>query len=34
MRAHRKLDLWQKSVDFVVDMYEITKTFPADEKFG
>jgi four helix bundle protein len=34
MRAHRKLDLWQKSVDFVVDIYNVTKTFPADEKFG
>lgn len=34
MRSHRKLDVWQKSVDFVVDVYEITKSFPSDEKFG
>ncbi len=34
MRPHRNLDAWNKSVDFVVDVYEITKTFPAEEKFG
>lgn len=28
------MDAWNKSVDFVVDVYEITKTFPAEEKFG
>lgn len=34
MRAHRNLDLWQKSVDFVVDVYEVTKTYPTDERYG
>ena len=34
MRAHRKLDLWQKSVDFVVDVYNVTKDFPSEERFG
>ena len=34
MRAHRNLDLWQKSVDFVVDVYEVTSTYPADERYG
>ena len=34
MRAHRKLDLWQKSVDFVVDVYEVTKTYPVEERYG
>jgi four helix bundle protein len=34
MRSHRKLDVWQKSVDFVVDVYETTKSFPSDERFG
>jgi len=34
MRAHRKLDLWQKSVDFVVDVYNVTKGFPSEERFG
>lgn len=34
MRAHRNLDAWIKSVDFVVAIYGVTKTFPADEKFG
>lgn len=34
MRAHRNLDLWQKAVDFVIDVYEVTKAFPSDERFG
>jgi four helix bundle protein len=34
MRPHRNLDAWIKSVDFVVAIYEITKTFPQEEKFG
>ena len=34
MRPHRNLDAWNKSVDFVVEIYDITKTFPQDEKFG
>ena len=34
MRPHRNLDAWSKSVDFVVAIYEITKTFPQEEKFG
>lgn len=33
-RPHRKLDLWQKSVEFVVSVYNVTKSFPPDEKFG
>ena len=34
MRPHEKLDVWKKSVDFVVDMYKATESFPKDEKFG
>ena len=34
MRPHEKLDVWSKSVDFVVLVYEATRSFPADEKFG
>ncbi len=28
------MDLWKVSMDFVVDLYRITGTFPDHEKFG
>jgi four helix bundle protein len=34
MRPHEKLDVWKKSVDFVVNVYKATERFPSDEKFG
>lgn len=34
MRPHEKLGVWRKAVDFVILIYEITKSFPLDEKFG
>lgn len=34
MRPHRNLDAWKKSVDFIVVIYEITRAFSQDEKFG
>ncbi len=34
MRPHEKLEVWKKSVDLVVEVYECTKTFPNEEKFG
>jgi four helix bundle protein len=34
MRPHEKLDVWKKSVEMVTAVYEITKAFPSDEKFG
>ena len=34
MRPHEKLDVWKKSIDFVVALYEATETFPKEEKFG
>ena len=33
-RAHYKLDLWMKSVDLVVEVYNLTSSFPEAEKFG
>lgn len=33
-RPHENLDVWRRSVDLVVDIYEVTKCFPSDEKFG
>jgi four helix bundle protein len=34
MRPHEKLEVWNKSVDFVVAMYRATESFPKEEKFG
>jgi len=34
MGTHKELDVWKMSVDFVVDIYTLTKSFPADEKYG
>ena len=34
MRSHHNLDAWRKSVDFVVEVYKMTDTFPKEEKFG
>jgi four helix bundle protein len=32
--GYRDLLVWQKGMDLVKRIYEITRTFPADEKFG
>lgn len=29
-----KLEVWEKAVDFAGLVYRLTKTFPADERFG
>ncbi len=34
MRAHEKLDVWKMSVEMVTKVYEYTKAFPADKRFG
>ena len=31
---HKELDVWKLSMQFVVDIYEITKSFPQSEQFG
>jgi len=31
---HKELDVWKKSMDLVVKVYQITKLFPDSEKFG
>ena len=33
-KAHKKLVLWQKAVHLVVSVYEVTRRFPAGERFG
>lgn len=34
MNNFRELVVWQKSIDLVVAIYELTKKFPNEEKFG
>ena len=34
MRPHENLEVWKKSVDFVVLVYRATESFPTDERFG
>ncbi len=33
-KPHKNLDLWNKAIDFVILVYEITKDFPREEEFG
>ena len=32
--THKDLAVWQESMDFVANIYLITKNFPNEEKFG
>jgi len=34
MRPHQNLDVWNRSIEFTVEIYEATKDFPSDERFG
>lgn len=34
MIPYKELLVWQKSVDFCVKIYEVSKNFPHEEKFG
>ena len=33
-QSYRELLVWQKAMDLVTDIYNITKVFPRDEAFG
>jgi len=33
MRPHCKLEVWNKSIDLVLEIYKITSTFPENERF-
>ena len=33
-KPHKRLLAWQKSMNLVVDIYELTKSFPRDEIYG
>ena len=34
VRSHRDLLVWQKAIDFVVQIYQLTSSYPSDERFG
>jgi len=34
LSSYRELTVWQKSMDLGTAIYEITRGFPADERFG
>ncbi len=34
MQTHKDFILWQKSVDFVVEVYKLTNSFPKEEIYG
>ena len=33
-QSYRDLIAWQKAMDFVMDVYRTTKTFPRDETYA
>ncbi len=33
-KPHQRLEAWRKSLDLVVEVYEVTRAFPPDERFG
>jgi len=34
MRDYKKYEVWKQSHKLALKVYEVTKTFPSDEKFG
>jgi four helix bundle protein len=34
MQSHKDLTVWQKSIDFVADIYKMSDVFPKEEAFG
>jgi len=34
MLSHKELFVWQKSMDLVIKIYNLTKTFPEEERYG
>lgn len=34
MKTHKDLKVWQESMTFVKEVYDITKCFPKEEQFG
>jgi len=34
IHSFRDLQVWQRAMDLVEDIYKVTKLFPRDERFG
>ncbi len=34
MHKFQELKIWQRSIEFVVQVYELVQCFPADERYG
>jgi four helix bundle protein len=34
MKAHHKLNVWQRAIDLVTDIYKLTEEFPKEEIYG
>ena len=34
MHRYRELEIWKRAIDITVDVYELSKEFPDDERFG
>lgn len=34
MENYKELDVWQKAVDLVIEIYTLLKDFPQDERYG
>lgn len=32
--SHKKLDVWNDSIELVTAIYKLTETYPSEEKFG
>jgi len=32
--AHKNLDVWKKTLEYVSSIYKLTQSFPRDEQFG
>ena len=34
MKTHKDLDVWKRSLEFVTDIYKISRNFPKEEMYG
>ncbi len=34
IKSYRDLEVWQRGIDLTKDVYEVTRSFPDEEKFG
>ncbi len=34
MKSHKDLDVWRLAIDLATEVYEVTKKFPAEERYG